>query len=49
MLESLNKVADQKACKKTPAQVFSCECCEIFMNFFIDHFILTASAVLKDS
>ena len=36
--ESLNKVAGLEACKETPAQVFSCEYCKIFMNtFFTEH------------
>ena len=28
------KIADLKACKETPTQVFSCEYCEIFKKTF---------------
>ena len=34
VLESLNKVADLKARKETPTQVFSYEYCKFFMNTF---------------
>ena len=35
-LESLfKKIADLKACKETPTQVFSCEYCEVFKKTFL--------------
>ena len=39
VLKSLfDKIADLKARKETPAQVFSCEYCKIFKNtFFAEH------------
>ena len=38
VLKSLNKVADLKACKEVPTQVFPCEYYEIFKStFFTEH------------
>ena len=47
-----NKVAGLRLAtlfkKETPAQVFSCECCEIFKNtFFTEHLLETASAIYR--
>ena len=40
MLEYLfNKIADLKACKKTPTQAFSCEYSKVFKSTFFTPFL----------
>ena len=49
VLESLNKITGLKACKETPAQVLSCEYCQILIeHLFYRTPPLAASAVLKN-
>ena len=49
MLESSNKVADPKACKETPTQLFSRTMRNFYEQLFYRTSSLAASAVLENS